>query len=136
MGVDKELFVTKVWPTLKLYAGKDDPPQLLFMNLKNLPIALQHLAGADLRNHVVPLICRGLEKPNISIQTESLKQLTVATEKNLLEFRELRNTILPKICSICTLTVKNPKIVGLRINAMMTLSKIFKNFDSDTIKDT
>jgi len=135
--VEKQVLQQQIWPSLKAYLVMDDPPQLLFLHLKHIKTLLVKLSQNDIRDHVIPLLCRGLEKPNVSIQGEALRQLTEAAEENLLEFRDLRNKALPKICHIATLTIKgNPKILTLRVTALKTLSKIFKHFDHDVIKDT
>jgi len=135
--VEKQVLQQQIWPSLKGYLAMDDPPQLLFLHLKHIKTLLVKLSKDDIRDHVIPLLCRGLEKPNVSIQGEALRQLTEAAEENLLEFRDLRNKALPKICHIATLTIKgNPKILTLRVTALKTLSKIFKHFDYDVIKDT
>merc|ERR1719412_2628988 len=72
--VPKEILHKKIWPQLQGYLIIDNPPQILFLNLKNIKTLFKKLPASDVRDHILPLLCRGLDKPNVSIQGEALRQ--------------------------------------------------------------
>ena len=78
---------------------------------------------------------KGLNIKNIGIQANCLKQVTLLNDQGLFDFTCLKNDILPNIANICQIQSDNPKLIPLRVEVILCMSKIFKKFDSYTLEN-
>jgi len=89
------------------------------------------------RDQIIPMMVEGIQINNIPTQISCLQQLSDLSERSMFDSRWINKQILPKIRSI--LNDKTPatqQVTSLRVNALLSLSKIFKIFEADIIRTT
>ena len=84
------------------------------------------------------MVVRALSVRNVAIQSKALQQIPLMVDQGLMEWAALKTAILPKLQSICGLTVgdgQSAVILPLRVNVLLCFSKIFDKLEAETITE-
>eukprot|EP00494_Astrolonche_serrata_P027607 UN27870 len=120
---------------MQLFWSKIDKPEVILKILPKMKTFIEKSSDNSRQNFLMPLLKKSLEMRHVRIQNLALKQVEILKDASLLMFTELKNDILPRVRVICLLKAPgNPKILSLRISALMTLSKFFSTFAVETIE--
>eukprot|EP01083_Nonionella_stella_P082386 227402_1 len=121
-------------PTLCRFFVSKDLPQVFYSLCDNILLLCSKSSVESRRDKLIPMVLLAVGVRNVAIQTNVLKSIPSLVDKSYIEWRDLKNKLLPKLKQICNLSVgENSKITPLRVNVLMCLAAIFSKFDTDTI---
>ncbi|KAL4224685.1 SCY1-like protein 2 [Mactra antiquata] len=125
---DKE-YVTYILPDLIPIFKITTPVQILLIFMQNMSILLKKTPSDAIKNHVLPMIHRGLETNNSQIQELCLS--IIPTFADLVDYSSLKNSIIPRIKKLCLATT----IITVRVNCLMCIGKLLETMDKWFVLD-
>ena len=113
-------FVKYILPGLKSVFKLQKPVQILLIVLRNMSMLLSKTPSTDIKEHILPMVCRALESDSAEIQELCLETLPSFT--NLLDNQTIKHQLIPRIRKICL----ESKVVNLRVNSLVCIGKILE----------
>jgi len=140
MAITKEIgssdYQRLIEPVLRRYFDATDLAQVFYILVENVVLLCSKSSVEGRREGIVPMVVKALSVRNVAIQSKALQQIPEMVNGGHLEWKELKNKVLPKMQAICALSVpagQNSVILPLRVNVLLCFSKIFEKLESETI---
>lgn len=134
--IDAPDYQRLIEPILRRYFEASDMAQVFYILIENIVLLCSKSSVEGRRENIVPMVVKGLSVRNVAIQCKALQQIPEMVAQGLLEWKDLKSKVLPKLQAICALSVpsgQNEVILPLRVNVLLCFSKIFEKFEAETI---
>jgi SCY1-like protein 2 len=124
-----EEYVRHVLPRLKQIFKLQKPVQILLIVLRNMNLVLLKTPPTDIKEHILPMVCRALEAETLEIQELCLSSLP--SFANLLDTQSMKHQVIPRIRKICI----ESSNLGLRVNSLVCIGKLLENLEKWVVLD-
>jgi len=115
---ENEDFVKYILPKLKPIFKLQKPVQILLIILHNMNTLLSKTPTTDVKEHILPMVCRALEGETIELQELCLANLPKFA--NLLDTNSIKMQLIPRIRKLCL----ESQALSVRINSLVCLGKL------------
>lgn len=122
-------FIDFILPELKPVFKIEDPVQVVIILLQKMDILLAKTPKDDVRDHVLPMVCKALESPSEQLQEMVLS--IIPSFSNMIDYSAMKNSIIPRIKSLCLQTSS----LTIRVNGLVCLGKMLENLDKYAVLD-
>ncbi|XP_074638590.1 SCY1-like protein 2 [Acropora palmata] len=122
-------FIELILPELKPVFKVQEPVQVVVILLQKMDILLAKTPKDDVRDHVLPMVCKALETPSEQLQEMVLNIIPSFT--NMIDYSAMKNSIIPRIKSLCLKTTS----LAIRVNALVCLGKMLEHLDKYAVLD-
>ncbi|XP_073245598.1 SCY1-like protein 2 isoform X1 [Porites lutea] len=122
-------FSDLILPELKPVFKIQEPIQVVIIFLKKMDLLLAKTPKDDVRDHVLPMVCKALETPAEQLQEMVLS--IIPSFSNMIEYSAMKNSIIPRIKNLCLHTTS----LTIRVNALVCLGKMLENLDKYAVLD-
>ncbi|RNA06295.1 SCY1 2 [Brachionus plicatilis] len=124
-----EEYVKYILPRLKTIFKIQKPIQILLIVLKNMSLILSKTPPTDIKEHILPLVCRSLETDTVEIQELCLA--TLPTFAHLLDSNSIKHQIIPRIRKLCL----ESSTLSVRVNSLICIGKILEHLEKWVVLD-
>ena len=124
-----EEFVKYILPGLKAVFKLNKPVQILLITLRNMAMILSKTPPTDIKEHILPMVCRALEADQIEIQELCLD--TLPTFTGLLDNHTIKHQLIPRIRKLCW----ESKEVSVRVCSLVCIGKILESLEKWIVLD-
>ena len=90
---------------------------------------LSKTPGTEIKEHILPMVCRSLEADTIEIQELCLS--TLPSFSNLLDNQSIKHQLIPRIRKLC-LESSN---IGVRVNSLICIGKLLEHLEKWVVLD-
>ena len=97
--------------------------------LRNMNMILSKTPGTEIKEHILPMVCRSLESDTIEIQELCLS--TLPSFSNLLDNQSIKHQLIPRIRKLC-LESSN---LGVRVNSLICIGKLLEHLEKWVVLD-
>ncbi|KAL9955264.1 hypothetical protein ACROYT_G036562 [Oculina patagonica] len=118
-----------ILPELKPVFKLRDPIQIVIIFLQKMDILLAKTPKDDVRDHVLPMVCKALETPAEQLQEMVLS--IIPSFSNMIDYSAMKNSIIPRIKNLCLQTTS----LSIRVNALVCLGKMLEHLDKYAVLD-
>ncbi|XP_044136569.1 SCY1-like protein 2 isoform X2 [Bufo gargarizans] len=125
----KEEYAKLILPDLGPVFRQQEPIQILLIFLQKMDLLLTKTPPDEIKNSVLPMVYRALEAPSIQIQELCLN--IIPTFANLIDYPSMKNSLIPRIKSVCLQTSS----LAVRVNSLVCLGKILEYLDKWYVLD-
>ena len=125
----KDEFVRHILPGLKTVFKLQKPIQILLITLRNMAMILSKTPSTDVKEHILPFVCRALEDDTTEIQELCLETLPSFT--GLLDTQTIKHQLIPRIRKLCW----ESKQVSTKICALVCVGKILETLEKWVVLD-
>ncbi|CAH1173537.1 unnamed protein product [Phaedon cochleariae] len=125
----KEEFCTYVLPHIKPLMRLMEPIQILLIMLQRMELLLNLTPAADIQQHVLPMLYRGLDSDTPQIHELCLSVLP--TFAGLLDHSNVKNSLLPRIKKLCL----NTSTLSVRVNCLLCVGRLLEHLDKWLVLD-
>jgi len=122
-------FIDLILPELKPVFKIQDPVQVVIIFLQKMDILLAKTPKDDVRDHVLPMVCKALETPAEQLQEMVLS--IIPSFSNMIDYSAMKNSIIPRIKNLCLQTTT----LAIRVNALVCLGKMLEHLDKYAVLD-
>jgi len=123
---DKREFERVLPFLIKLMAVANGPTLVLFV--QSSPKLQNKMSPEAVERHLYPLLIRGCDSPEPSLQTEAAKSAVISAEK--VAYTTIRQTLLPRLHNMAT---KSPEI-RVRVTALTCMANLSDRMDKPTLE--
>ena len=92
-------YVRHILPRLKTIFKVQKPIQVVLCVVRNMALILSKTPPTDIKEHILPMVCRSLESESVEVQDLCLTSLP--TFANLLDTQAIKMQLLPRIRKLC-----------------------------------
>jgi SCY1-like protein 2 len=124
-----EEYVKYVLPRLKPIFKLQKPVQILLIVLRNMTLVLSKTPPTDIKEHILPMVCRALESDQVEIQELCLT--TLPSFANLLDTQTIKHQLIPRIRKL----VLESSITSVRINSLVCIGNILEHLEKWVVLD-
>lgn len=125
----KDEFVKYILPGLKAVFKLQKPIQILLITLRNMAMILSKTPPTDIREHILPLVCRALEADTAEIQELCLETLPSFT--SLLDTQTVKHQLIPRIRKLCW----ESSAVSTKVCSLVCIGKILEGLEKWVVLD-
>lgn len=122
-------FCDLILPELKPVFKIQDPIQVVIIFLQKMDILLAKTPKDDVRDHVLPMVCKALEAADVQLQEMVLS--IIPSFSNMIDYSAMKNSIIPRIKNLCLQTTS----LSIRVNALVCLGKMLEHLDKYAVLD-
>lgn len=122
-------YVDLILPELKPVFKIQEPVQVVIIFLKKMDILLAKTPKDDVRDHVLPMVCKALEAPAEQLQEMVLS--IIPSFSNMIEYSAMKNSIIPRIKNLILKTTS----LSIRVNGLVCLGKMLEHLDKYAVLD-
>jgi len=122
-------FCDLILPELKPVFKIQDPIQVVIIFLQKMDILLAKTPKDDVRDHVLPMVCKALEATDVQLQEMVLS--IIPSFSNMIDYSAMKNSIIPRIKNLCLQTTS----LSIRVNALVCLGKMLEHLDKYAVLD-
>lgn len=94
-----------------------------------MSLVLSKTPALDIKEHILPMVCRSLESESIEIQELCLS--TLPSFANLLDTQTIKLQLIPRIRKICL----ESSSIALRVNSLVCIGKLLEYLDKWIVLD-
>jgi SCY1-like protein 2 len=124
-----EEYVRHVLPRLKVIFKLQKPIQILLIVLRNMNMILSKTPPSDIKEHILPMVCRSLESDIIEIQELCLS--TLPSFSSLIDTQSIKHQLLPRIRKLCWESAN----IGVRVNSLICIGKLLEHLEKWVVLD-
>ena len=124
-----EEFVKYILPGLKTIFKLQKPVQILLIVLRNMTLVLSKTPSTDVKEHILPMVCRALESDTVEIQELCLDQIPSFT--SLLDTQTIKHQLIPRIKKLCL----ESQTLSVRVNSLVCIGKILECLEKWIVLD-
>ncbi|CAH1970866.1 unnamed protein product [Acanthoscelides obtectus] len=122
-------FCMHIFPHLKPIMKLMEPIQILLLMLQRMELLLKLTPAADVQQHVLPMLYRGLDSD--SPQVHELCLSVLPTFAGLLDHSNVKNSLLPRIKKLCLST----STLSVRVNCLLCVGRLLEHLDKWLVLD-
>lgn len=122
-------YVDLILPELKPVFKIQEPVQVVIIFLKKMDILLAKTPKDDVRDHVLPMVCKALETPAEQLQEMVLS--IIPSFSNMIDYSAMKNSIIPRIKNLILKTSS----LSIRVNGLVCLGKMLEHLDKYAVLD-
>lgn len=122
-------FIELILPELKPVFKVQEPIQVVIIFLQKMDILLAKTPKDDVRDHVLPMVCKALETPSEQLQEMVLS--IIPSFSNMIDYSAMKNSVIPRIKNLCLQTTS----LTIRVNALVCLGKMLEHLDKYVVLD-
>jgi len=122
-------FVKYILPGLRSVFKLQKPVQILLIVLRNMAMILSKTPATDIKEHILPMVCRALEADTVEIQELCLE--TLPTFTGLLDTQTIKHQLIPRIRKLCW----EARVVSVRVNSLVCIGKILECLEKWVVLD-
>lgn len=122
-------YVKYILPRLKLIFKLQKPVQILLIVLRNMNLIWSKTPATEIKEHVLPMICRALESDTVEIQELCLS--TLPSFANLLDANSVKHQLIPRIRKLCL----ESSTVSVRVNSLVCIGKLVEHLEKWLVLD-
>ena len=97
--------------------------------LKNMSLILSKTPPVEIREHILPMVCRSLESDSVEIQELCLS--TLPSFANLLDTQTIKLQLIPRIRKLCL----ESSTLSVRVNSLVCVGKILEFLEKWIVLD-
>ena len=84
---------------------------------------------SEMKEHILPMVCRSLESDTVEIQELCLS--TLPSFANLLDTQSVKQMLIPRIRKICL----ESQTLSVRVNSLVCIGKLLEHLDKWIVLD-
>ena len=126
---EAEEFVKYILPKLKPIFQLLKPVQILIIMLKNMSLLLQKTPGTDIKEHILPMVCRALDAE--SVEVVELCLLTLPSFSSLIDAQSIKQLLIPRIRKL----ILESQTISVRVNSLVCVGKLLDNLEKWIVLD-
>ena len=126
---DNEEFVKFILPKLKPIFQLQKPVQILIIMLKNMNLLLSKTPSTDIKEHILPMVCRALD--SVEIEVVELCLSTLPTFSSLIDTQSIKHLLIPRIRKL----ILESQTLSIRVNSLVCVGKLLENLEKWIVLD-
>ena len=126
---ENDEFVKYILPKLKPIFQLLKPVQILIIMLKNMSLLLSKTPSSDIKEHILPMVCRSLDAESVEVVELCLS--TLPTFSSLIDTQSIKHLLIPRIRKL----ILESQTISIRVNSLVCVGKLLDNLDKWIVLD-
>lgn len=122
-------FVKYILPKLKPIFQLLKPVQILIIMLKNMSLLLSKTPSTDIKEHILPMVCRSLDAESVEVVELCLS--TLPTFASLIDTQSIKHLLIPRIRKL----ILESQTISIRVNSLVCVGKLLDNLEKWIVLD-
>lgn len=126
---DNAEFTKYILPKLKPIFKIQKPIQILLIMLHNMNLLLSKTPPTDIKEHILPMVCRALDSETVELQELCLS--TLPEFSNLIDIQSIKLSLIPRIRKL----VLESSTLSVRVNSLVCIGKLMEHLEKWIVID-